>query len=49
MESHKLQFFFCLVFFPPLRKGEAGGLGTADIWNQDLSNELTLSLATKKA
>lgn len=29
-EVYKLQFLFCL-FFHPLRKGEAEGLGNADV------------------
>lgn len=29
-EVYKLQFLFCF-FFPPLRKGEAEGLGNADV------------------
>lgn len=31
IEVYKLQFLFCFFFFPHLRKGEAEGLGNADV------------------
>lgn len=31
IEIYKLQFLSCFFFFPPLRKGEAEGLGNADV------------------